>query len=128
MGLGRTKGAGQPSREARSHERGSRMSMILVKGVVRNGRVEVEEPINLPDGSEVTITGYPNGKFIGLPDNGGPMTPEEIAQTLAAMDKIEPFEMTDEERAAWEAERQGQKDWEKARFTEHAEKLRRMWE
>jgi len=104
------------------------MSMILMRGVIRNGRVEVEGPINLPDGSEVTITGYPNGKFIGLPDNGGPMTPEEIAAALAAMDKIEPLEMTDEERAAWEAERQAQKEWEKAHFAGHAEKLRRTWE
>ncbi len=104
------------------------MSRILVKGIVRNGRVEVEEPINLPDGSEVTITGYPNGKFVGLPDNGDPMSPDEIAATLEAMDRIEPLDMTDEERAAWEAERQARKEWEKAQFTENAEKLRRMWE
>jgi hypothetical protein len=104
------------------------MNLILVKGIVRNGRVEVEEPINLPDGSEVTITGYANGKFAGLPDNGDAMTPEEIAATLEAMDKIEPFDLTDEERAAWETERQAHKEWEKAHFVEHAEKLRRMWE
>jgi hypothetical protein len=81
------------------------MSSILMKGVVRNGRVEVVEPINLPDGTEVTITGHANGKFIGLPDNNRSMTPEEIAQSLAAMDRVEPFDMTDEERAkadAWE--------------------------
>jgi hypothetical protein len=61
------------------------MSIIVVKGVIREGRVEVDEPINLPDGSEVTITGYPHGKFVGLPDNDRPPTPEEIAATLAAM-------------------------------------------
>jgi hypothetical protein len=104
------------------------MSRILVKGIVRNGRVEVEQPINLPDGSEVTITGYPNGKFVGLPDSGGPMTPEEMAATLEAMDKVEPFDMTDEERAARESERQARKEWEKAHFAERAEKLRRMWD
>jgi hypothetical protein len=73
------------------------MSSILMKGVIRNGRVEVAEPINLPDGSEVTIT--------GLSDNDRPMTPSEIAETLAAMDKLEAFDMTDEEKAsadAWE--------------------------
>jgi hypothetical protein len=34
-----------------------------------------------------------------------PMTPSEIAETLAAMEKVEPFDMTDEERGsadAWE--------------------------
>ena len=81
------------------------MSSILMKGVIRNGRVEVAEPINLPDGSEVTITGHAYGKFPGLSDNDRPMTPSEIAETLAAMDKVEPFDMTNEERAsadAWE--------------------------
>jgi hypothetical protein len=55
------------------------------------------------------------------------MSPEEIARTLAAMDQMAPFEMTDAERAAWEAERQSRKDRDKAQFAEHAEKLRRMW-
>jgi hypothetical protein len=35
------------------------------------------------------------------------MTPSEIAETLAAMEKVEPFDMTDEERSsadAWEKE------------------------
>ncbi len=81
------------------------MSLILMKGIIRNGRVEVAEPINLPDGSEVTITGHVYGKFPGLSDNDRPMTSSEIAATLAAMDRVEPFDMTDEERAsadAWE--------------------------
>jgi hypothetical protein len=81
------------------------MSSILMKGVIPNGRVEVAEPINLPDGSEVIISGPTNGKSPELADNDRPMTPREISETLAAMDKVEPFEMTDEERAhadAWE--------------------------
>lgn len=81
------------------------MSSILMKGVIRNGQVEVAEPINLPDGSEVTIIGHAHDKLPGLSDNDRPMTPSEIAETLAAMDKVEPFDMTDEERAgadAWE--------------------------
>lgn len=104
------------------------MSIIVVKGVISEGRVEVDEPINLPDGSEVTITGRPHGKFIGLPDNDRPPTPEEIAATLAAMDQIESLELTDEERADWEAELRARKEWEEAHFEEHSEKLRRMWE
>jgi hypothetical protein len=55
------------------------------------------------------------------------MTPEEIARTLAAMEKIEPFAITEEERAALEADRQARKEWEKAHFDEHAEKHRRIW-
>ena len=81
------------------------MSSILMKGVIRNGRVEVAEPINLPDGSEVTITGHAHDTFLGLSDNDRPMSPSEIGQTLAAMDKVEPFDLTEEERAGadlWE--------------------------
>jgi hypothetical protein len=104
------------------------MVTILRKGVIRNGQVIVDEPINLPDGSEVTIMGHAHGKFVGEEDNDRPPTPEEIAATLAAMEKIEPFEWTDEERTAWQAERQARKEWEKAHFAENAEKLRRIWE
>ncbi|HEV3436085.1 MAG TPA: hypothetical protein VG122_01925 [Gemmata sp.] len=104
------------------------MSIIVRKGVIRDGQVIVDQPINLPDGSEVTITGMPHGEFSGEEDNDRPLTPEEIAATLAAMDKIEPFEMTPEAEAALATERQARKDWEKAHFAEQAEKLRRMWE
>ena len=104
------------------------MNSIVVKGVVRDGRVELKEPINLPDGTEVTITDSPRDTSAGLADEKRPPTPEEIAATLAAMDAIEPLELSDEERAAWEAERQARKEWEKDHFEEHADTLRRMWE
>ena len=81
------------------------MSLIMMKGVIRHGQVLVKEPINLPDGSEVTITGRPHEKSTGLQDDDRPMTPEEIAQTLAAMDRIEPFDISPDEEAraaAWE--------------------------
>jgi hypothetical protein len=79
------------------------MSSILRKGIIREGRVVVEEPIDLPDGSEVTIIGPANGKLFGGTEEDRPMTSAEIAHTLAAMSKVEPFEMTDEERAAADA-------------------------
>jgi hypothetical protein len=82
------------------------MSSILMKGVIRNGRVEVAEPINLPDGSEVTITGHAHGEFPDRSDTDRSMTTSEIAVTLAAMAKVEPFDMSDEERASAD-------DWEK---------------
>ena len=81
------------------------MSLIVMKGVVQNGQVIVEEPINLPDGSKVTITAQPQENFAGVADNERPMTPDEIVRTLAAMDRIEPFDISPEEEAkaaAWE--------------------------
>ncbi len=44
------------------------------------------------------------------------------------MEKIEPFEMTDAERAAIKADRQARREWEKAHFDVHADRLRRSWE
>lgn len=81
------------------------MSLIVIKGIIQHGQVIVNEPINLPDGSEVTITGRPHEKFIGLEDDDRPMTAAEIVQTLAAMDKMEPFDISPQEQAeasAWE--------------------------
>ena len=56
------------------------------------------------------------------------MTADEIKRTLAAMDKIEPLEFSDEEQAALEADRKARKEWEKTHFDERADKLQRMWE
>ena len=41
----------------------------------------------------------------GSVDEESPMSPDEIAWTMAAMEEIERFEMTDEERPAIEADR-----------------------
>jgi hypothetical protein len=83
------------------------------------------EPANLPDETEVEIV--PVGLTRSV-DPEGTMSPDEIVRTLAAMAEIEPFEMTDEEGAAIEADRQARKEWEKARYIEHADRLRRTWE
>jgi hypothetical protein len=104
------------------------VSIIVRKGVIRGGQVIVEEPINLPDGSEVTITGTPHSESGSEENNDQFLTPEEITATIAAMGKIVPFEMTPEEEARLADERLANKEWEKAHFAEQADKLRRMWE
>ena len=102
--------------------------MTTLTAIVRNGRLELPRPIDLPDGTEVEIRLPESEETDANQEDDGPMTPDEIARTLAAMDKIEPLEMSDEERAALEADRQARKAWEKAHFDAHAEKLQRMWE
>ena len=89
--------------------------MSTLKGIIRNGQVIVIGPTDLPEGTEVEILP------VGLPavDDSGEMTADEIARTLAAMENIEPFEMTDEKRAAIEADREARKEREKAQFDEH---------
>lgn len=77
------------------------MSSILLKGVIRNGRVEVDEPINLPEGTEVVVTSGTTG-----PDDGPPTT-AEITRVLAAMHRLLPLEIPKDVEAdldAWERE------------------------
>lgn len=96
----------------------------MIKATVKGGRLELDVPAGWPDGIEVEV--YPLEP--GIQDHAETMSAEEIAQTLAAMDQVEPLEITAAERAAWEAERQGRIGREKTRFGEHAESLRRIWE
>jgi len=95
--------------------------MIALKGVIQKGQVVLPTPAELPDGTEVTILPVRS-------NDDEPMGPEEIARVLALMDGVQPFELTDEERAARDADRQARKEWEKAHFDEHAEKLRSQWQ
>jgi hypothetical protein len=89
--------------------------MLLRTGVIHGGQVLVDEPIDLPDGSAVTIT------TAALEPSD---TPEAIAADLAAMAAFEPLDLTDAELAAWEADRQARKAWEKAYFFAHTDRLR----
>ena len=71
----------------------------LLKGVIRNGRVEVEEPIDLPEGTEVVVAPEASGR------GNGPMSHEEIARVATAMRKLLPLDIPDEVAAdldAWE--------------------------
>ncbi len=57
-----------------------------------------------------------------------PTTTEGIAALLARMDQVEPGWLAPEDDAAWRAALRAQKEYEKARFFEDAEKLRGTWE
>ncbi len=96
--------------------------MSTIKATVAGGRLELDVPAEWPDGTQVEI--HP----VACESADDDMSPEEIAKLLAVMDQLEPLQLTDAERAAWEAERQARKEWEKAHFAEQAGKLQRMWE
>ena len=93
-----------------------------IKGIVSGGRLEVNVPADWPDGTEVEIHPLPGNT---QSDSDG-LSAEDIARTLAAMDRIVPFEMTDAEFAAWEPSADLERT-RKAEFVEKADKLRRMW-
>ena len=94
------------------------MSTVIVKGVVRNGRVELSRPLDLPDGAEVEVHAT---------ESEAPMTLEERA-TLSRLDEFEPVEWSDEERAAWEVERQAKKERAKAEADARHARLRSLGE
>lgn len=96
--------------------------MTTIKATVAGGRLELNVPADWPDGTQVEI--YP--VITDTADDG--MSPDEIARILAAMDQLEPLEISEAEQTAWDAQRQAHKEWEKSQFAEHAEKLKQMWE
>ena len=97
--------------------------MGAIRGIIRKGQVIMAQPADLPDETEVEIV--PVG-LASPADDEGPMGPDEIARILTAIDRVEPFEVTQEE-AAIEADRRARKEWEKVRFLEHVDWLRGAW-
>jgi hypothetical protein len=71
----------------------------LLKGVIRNGRVEVDEPIDLPEGTQVVVAPEASRR------DDHPVSPEEITRVLAAMHRLLPLDIpdaTEADLAAWE--------------------------
>ncbi len=99
--------------------------MTTIKATVRGGRLEVDQPINLPDGTELLIP-LPNGAG-ATDDDDWDNSPEAIAEWLKWYDSLAPLIFTEEERAALEADRKARREWELAHFDEHADQLWRMW-
>jgi hypothetical protein len=74
--------------------------MTTITTTIRNRRIDVPAPSEIPDGAEVTLT-VSNNEI----DDNGPAPPEEIARVLAAMQQLEPLEIPNEVAAdldAWE--------------------------
>jgi len=85
--------------------------MNAIVGTVKNGRVEVEAPVDWPEGSPVRVELGLNGH--AQDDDDRPETPEEIEAKIRRLEAIEPW-MTLEEEAAWQADRKAYREWETA--------------
>ena len=97
--------------------------MTTIKAVVRNGRIEVEVPIDLPDGTELTIPTPNPASAARLRDEDCPETPEAIEEWIRWYDALEPLTFTPEERAAWQAARKEHKEFELAQWQKRSERI-----
>jgi hypothetical protein len=82
----------------RSGER--RQTITTIKTTIRNRRIEVPAPSEIPDGVEVILTIQASAAL-----ENEPMPPEEISRVLAAMRKLEPLDIPEDVAAdldAWE--------------------------
>lgn len=93
--------------------------MNAIKATVRGGRLDLQVPPDWPDGTQVEIHPVEQGR--GTEE--GPMTPDEIARVLVAMEKTQPFEMTPEEEAEIEAHRRRNKAYTIATMHKRVEEL-----
>jgi hypothetical protein len=95
--------------------------MTMIKAIIRNGRIEVDEPIDLPDGTELTIPIPALPTTLGLRDEDGSDSPEAIENWIRWYDSLEPLAFTAEERAAWEAARREQRQHELAQWEKRSQ-------
>jgi hypothetical protein len=103
--------------------------MNAIQGTVRNGQIVFDEPVELHEGTRVEVLPIEvRQSSAGMREEDWPTTPEAIAALLARMDRAEPAWLLPEDDAAWRAALRTQKQIEKARFLEDAEKARRGWE
>lgn len=75
--------------------------MQEIKGWVRNGHIETEEPVSLPEGTELRIRAADSVEGDDDWDN----SPEGIRDWLEWYETLEPLILTDDERAIWEPKR-----------------------
>ena len=102
--------------------------MEVMKGTFRNGQIILDTPADWPDGCRVTVELDSPPEITGMTEEEQGDDPESIARWITEFDAIPPLQMSPDEEAAWLAARNTQKQFEKSRFEERAEKLRGIWE
>ena|SRR5688500_12567361 len=79
----------------------------MIKGVYKNGRVELTTPVDWPEGYEVDVLPHRNNgdtsaeEKWGMDESEWPTTPEGIESLIARMDSREPVELTPGEERKW---------------------------
>ncbi len=103
--------------------------MNALQGTVMNGQIVLDNPVGLREGTRVEVLPIQSRQpALGMREEEWPTTSEGISALVARMDALEPGWLSPEDDAAWRLALHAQRNVEKVRFAEDAEKLGRMWE
>ena len=92
--------------------------MEKASAIFHNGQVELDQPVDWPDGTKLEI--YPAGEKTPPQPDDSPPSAEELAAWDEWFKTVPPFDMTPEELDAFEAELKANKEAQK-------ELMRRRW-
>ena len=98
--------------------------MDAIKAMVRNGRIETDGPLNLPDGTELLVLRSDAADSV---EDDWDNTPQGIAAWLKWYDSLQPLIFTAEEKQAWNEDKKARKEWDLGHSDDRHEKLRRLW-
>lgn len=102
--------------------------MNTIRTTIVDGYVHVPVSDDLPNGTEVEV------RILALTSESKPGdgdwddSPEGIKAWMKQYDAIEPFILTESDRAVMTTALQEKKDWEKSRFSDQADKQTKLWE
>lgn len=94
--------------------------MTRIAATVRDGVIVPREPIDWPEGTEVEVS--------AVSDDDRPESPEEIEAWIAEWNAIPTPTMTEEEWAAFEADRKAQRDYDMAMAPIREAKINKYFE
>lgn len=98
--------------------------MSAIRGTIQDGKVILDAPTDLPNGTRVTLAvpGVDGYVGVGLREEDWPTTPEGVETLAAQMGKVQPF-LTAEEEAAWHKTLAEQKAWELANWEARSKRI-----
>jgi hypothetical protein len=101
--------------------------VTTIRATVRNGRIELEHPLALPDGTEIVIPIPQSSREHGLRDKVWSNSPEDIDAWIRWYDALEPLVFTANERQAWENARREDRERELAQWENSSEQIERQF-
>ena len=102
--------------------------MSAIRGTIQDGKVILDSPAELPNGTRVTLAVSAPEEYVGvgIREEDWPTTPEGIEALVAKIDQIRPF-LTPEEEASWHRALADQKAWELANWEKSCKQIEEVF-